>query len=104
MVFSFHEIGLYDLPAVSQYIKDLKNNSIIFIGQSMGTNIFYVFASEKPKIASENVKAMLSLAPTVFMGDVKSPLFQLASNFVEIFQVYFLMLFCVLIRHIWLIF
>ncbi|XP_015605711.1 lipase 3 isoform X2 [Cephus cinctus] len=73
--FSWHEMGIHDLPAVISYILELKNqeNGLIYVGHSMGTTMFYVMASEHPEIARK-VSAMFSLAPVGFMNHVKSPI------------------------------
>lgn len=74
---SFHEMGLYDLPAELQYIAELKKSKIIYIGHSMGTTNFYVMASQRPNTASM-VEIMFSLAPIAFMAHTTSPFKMLA--------------------------
>lgn len=72
--FSWHESGIYDLPAMITYIVKLKENFLrAYIGFSMGTTCFYVMASERPQIA-RLLQSTYSLAPVVFMKHVKSPL------------------------------
>ncbi|OXU31803.1 hypothetical protein TSAR_005816 [Trichomalopsis sarcophagae] len=68
--FSFHEMGIYDLPAQIKYITDMKNDDIVYVGHSMGTTTFYVMAIERPDIASK-VKAMFGLAPVAFVNHIK---------------------------------
>jgi lysosomal acid lipase/cholesteryl ester hydrolase len=63
-------MGIYDVPAEIEYITSLKNDSLIYIGHSMGTTIFYVMASERPDIASK-VKAMFGFAPVAFTGNIR---------------------------------
>ncbi|XP_011499460.1 PREDICTED: lipase 3-like [Ceratosolen solmsi marchali] len=70
--FSWHEMAIYDLPAVITFITKLKNDDLIYVGHSMGTTMFYVMAIDRPEIAS-NVKVMFSLAPIAFMTHLKSP-------------------------------
>ena len=67
---SWHEMGVYDLPAAITYITKLRNSSLIYIGHSMGTTMFYVMAIERPDIAA-NVKVMFSIAPVAFMNNLK---------------------------------
>ncbi|XP_033217874.1 lipase 3-like [Belonocnema kinseyi] len=71
--FSFHEVGLYDLPAMISYVTKKKNQSLIYIGHSMGTTAFYVMATQRPDMNS-NVRVMFSLAPVAFMRHIKSPI------------------------------
>lgn len=71
--FSFHEMGMYDLPAMISYITNLRSQLLhTYIGHSMGTTMFYVMASSLPHIA-ENVKMMISLAPVAFLNHIQSP-------------------------------
>ncbi|KAG8035475.1 hypothetical protein G9C98_006921 [Cotesia typhae] len=70
--FSFHEMGIYDVPAAVSYIVEKTNMSLVYIGHSMGTTMGYVMASERPEIA-EKIKVMISLAPIGFMSHLKSP-------------------------------
>lgn len=67
-------MGIYDLPAIIDYIISYKNEETIFyVGHSMGTTMFYVMASERPDIARK-IRAMFSLAPVAFLNHVKSPI------------------------------
>ncbi|XP_043264592.1 lipase 3-like [Colletes gigas] len=71
--FSWHESGVYDLPAIITYIADLKNDTLTaYIGYSMGTTCFYVMASERPQVVNL-LRSAYSLAPVVFMKHLKSP-------------------------------
>lgn len=70
--FSWDEMGLYDLPAVITYITNYKSDTLIYIGHSMGTTMFYVMASKRPDVA-DKVRAMMSLAPVAYVSHVKSP-------------------------------
>lgn len=73
--FSWHELGIYDLPAMIQYIITLKEEGQIlgYVGHSMGTTAFYVMASERPE-AGGMVGTMIALAPVAFMSHLKSPI------------------------------
>ncbi|RZC35006.1 Abhydro lipase domain containing protein [Asbolus verrucosus] len=70
--FSFHEIAIYDIPAIIDFIKTEtgKKNKIIYIGHSMGTSISYVYASLKPEDAVNNLKSIVSLAPIAYMDHI----------------------------------
>ncbi|KAJ8675778.1 hypothetical protein QAD02_011564 [Eretmocerus hayati] len=70
--FSWHEMGIYDLPAEITYVTKETHKDILYIGYSMGTTMFYVMAIERPDIASK-VKAMFSLSPVVYMSSIESP-------------------------------
>ncbi|KAL7287740.1 hypothetical protein TKK_0018123 [Trichogramma kaykai] len=70
--FSWQEMAKYDLPAEINYIVRIKNASLMYIGHSMGTTMFYAMAIDRPDVA-KSVKAMFSLAPIAFMNHLKSP-------------------------------
>ena len=44
--FSWDQMGLYDLPTMLQYVRDLTGKQIIYIGHSMGTTAFWVMCNE----------------------------------------------------------
>ncbi|GAB1867625.1 Lipase [Camponotus japonicus] len=72
--FSLNELGIYDLPAMITYITNMRSQPLhTFIGHSMGATCSYIMATERPEIA-RMVKAMISLAPTVFVNYITSPL------------------------------
>ncbi|XP_072761544.1 lipase 3-like [Anoplolepis gracilipes] len=76
--FSFNELGIYDLPAMITFIINMTSQPLhAYIGHSMGSTVFYVMATERPKIA-QMVQMKISLAPTVFFNDIKSWLQYLA--------------------------
>lgn len=74
--FSWHEMGIYDIPASLEYISDItrKKGEILYIGHSMGTTMYFVFASMMPDFASEHIKAMVALAPVTYLWDIISPI------------------------------
>ncbi|GLH01221.1 Lipase 3 [Gryllus bimaculatus] len=64
--FSFHEMGIYDLPAVIDYVLNTTGASQLhYVGHSMGTTMFFVMASAKPEAAA-GVASMHALAPVVY--------------------------------------
>ncbi|XP_063927616.1 lipase 3-like [Zophobas morio] len=73
--FSWHEMGIHDLPAALYYVSNTTNKpgEIIYIGHSMGTTMFFVCSSIKPQVV-KNVKVMVALAPVAYMTHVKSPI------------------------------
>ncbi|CAK1554130.1 unnamed protein product [Leptosia nina] len=73
--FSFHEIGSYDLPAVVEYMKIVRNNSapINYIGHSMGATAFLVLLSLFPHYNS-SFKLAVFLAPLAYLSNTDGPL------------------------------
>ncbi|KAL6264531.1 hypothetical protein P5V15_004638 [Pogonomyrmex californicus] len=71
--FSFHEMGIYDLPAMITYIANVTLKPLhTYIGHSMGSTASYVMAVERPEIA-QMVRAIISFAPVAFIANMKSP-------------------------------
>lgn len=72
--FSWHEIGVYDLPANIDYILNATGqNKLFFIGHSQGTTSFFVMASERPEY-NDKIAMMTALAPAAYLGNIKCPL------------------------------
>lgn len=76
--FSYHELGIYDLPAIIDYILNTtRHEKIIYIGHSEGTTQFFVMASEKHWYNSK-ISLMIGLAPAAFTGNISGPIKRLA--------------------------
>lgn len=70
--FSFHEIGIYDYPAIIDFVLNKTNSRQLFhVGHSQGTTAFYVMASEKPQY-NDKIIAQFSLAPTAYVSNIRS--------------------------------
>ena len=81
LCFSWHEMGVYDLPAEIDYVlKETSQEDLFYIGHSMGTTMFYVLQSEKPEYSSK-IRHMISLAPIAYMGHVTSVLAKVGAFF-----------------------
>lgn len=70
--FSWHELGVYDLPAAIAYITQLKGDTLFYIGHSMAGSTISVMASERPEMMSR-LRAVVTLAPATFVHHVKAP-------------------------------
>lgn len=85
--FSWHEIGIYDLPASIDYILNQTSNSNLFyVGFSQGATAMYVLLTMRPEY-NEKIIAYAHLAPAAFMKHQRSPLFSMPAVFLTIFQV-----------------
>ncbi|XP_069681272.1 lipase 3-like [Periplaneta americana] len=82
--FSWNEIGIYDLPAMIDYILNVTSeSSLYYVGHSQGTTSFYVMGSEMPEY-NEKIRLMVSLSPVAFMSHMKSPAMRLISPIGEL--------------------
>ncbi|XP_073824120.1 lipase 3 [Musca autumnalis] len=65
--FSWHEIGVYDLTAMLDYVLDeTRVGSVHFVAHSQGTTTFFVLMSSMPWY-NEKVRTVHLLAPIAFM-------------------------------------
>lgn len=66
--FSWHEMGVYDLPATVDYIKKTTGvNSIYYTGHSQGTTILFVMLSELPDM-NKSIRLAACLAPSAYLS------------------------------------
>ena len=81
--FSWHEMGVYDLPAEIKYITEVTNSSDLnFIGHSMGCTALLVLLSTYPQYNTILTSGIL-IAPLAYMYHVKGPLNLLANFYRE---------------------
>ncbi|PNF27545.1 Lipase 3 [Cryptotermes secundus] len=72
--FSWHEMGIYDLPAAIDYVLEQTSQpDLYYIGHSMGTTMFFVMTSTLTEYNSK-IRLMTALAPIAYMAFVKSPI------------------------------
>ncbi|XP_014224480.1 lipase 3-like [Trichogramma pretiosum] len=75
--FSYHEMGMFDLPASIDYILGATGRrSLLYVGHSQGTSQFFVMASSKPEYNGK-VALAAGLAPAAFTGYLRGPITQL---------------------------
>ncbi|RZC35005.1 gastric triacylglycerol lipase, partial [Asbolus verrucosus] len=86
--FSFHEIGLYDLPATMEYITKKTGNfrKIIYVGHSMGCTVCFIYTSLKKDHAEKYLKGFIALSPATAMKYFRSdfrPLLPILNKLIE---------------------
>ncbi|KAG5869353.1 hypothetical protein JTB14_013646 [Gonioctena quinquepunctata] len=71
--FSWHEMGVFDLPAAIDYILNTTDSSVLdYIGHSQGGTALLVMGSQRSDY-NEKIKLMIGLAPAAFFSNL-SPL------------------------------
>ncbi|EDW76558.1 uncharacterized protein Dwil_GK14601, isoform A [Drosophila willistoni] len=71
--FTFHEMGLYDIPKTIDHILNHTNTrQLHYIGHSQGSVVFWIMASEKPEYM-DKIILMQALAPVAFLKHCRSP-------------------------------
>ncbi|XP_046626354.1 lipase 3-like isoform X1 [Neodiprion virginianus] len=79
--FEWHEIGIYDLPAMIDYVlENTGQEKVSFVGHSQGATTFYVMASLKPEY-NDKIEVMFSLGPVAYMSNLISPVLRLTAKF-----------------------
>jgi len=73
---SWHEIGIYDLPAMIDHVlQTTGQKKLFYLGHSQGTTAFFVMACELPEYQSK-IQAMFAMAPVAYCGRMQSPIMQ----------------------------
>ncbi|XP_011296943.1 lipase 3-like isoform X2 [Fopius arisanus] len=79
-MFSWHEQGTEDLPAMIDYItRNTGNERIFYAAHSQGTTAYFVMASEKPKY-NDKIIAMFGMAPVAYLEHMRSPFLQVLTR------------------------
>ncbi|XP_053673701.1 lipase 3-like [Anopheles nili] len=82
--FSFHEIGLYDVPAMVDHIRgNTSTDAIHFVGHSQGGAAFLVMASLRPEYNARFASVHL-MAPAAYVHHATSPLVEFAARLDEL--------------------
>ena len=80
--FSFNDLGLYDVPAVIEYIRSVNKSGekIIYFGHSQGTSLMFSGLVQKLQFYQENIKLFVALAPVARLSHLASSLLSLLSK------------------------
>lgn len=79
--FSWHEIGVFDLPASIDYIlNETKSKKLTYIGFSQGTTCLLVLLSMRPEYNNKIIEANF-LAPVAFMRNTDNWLYDIIAYF-----------------------
>ncbi|XP_070608375.1 lipase member M-like [Erythrolamprus reginae] len=75
--FSFHELGIYDLPAMTEFIlQKTGEQKIFYAGHALGSGIAYVAFSVLPHLA-EKIKLFFALGSSYTLQKAISPILQI---------------------------
>ena len=80
--FSFHEMGIYDIPAVINYIKTINKSGekIIYFGHSQGTSLMFSGLTQKFDFYKQNIKLFVALAPVARLANIGSTFLSILSK------------------------
>ncbi|XP_072401021.1 lipase 3-like [Diabrotica undecimpunctata] len=84
--FSFHEIGIYDTPAIIDHILNATDQSKIFyVGHSQGCTTIFVMGSKRPEYNGK-IKLAVALAPGAIYKNFKQPYISLLLKYIPLHQ------------------
>lgn len=82
--FSFHEFGVYDMPAMFDLMLKMSNTSRgFYFAHSQGGAIGAIMLSMRPEYNKKIVQAHL-MSPAIFMKNAPHPLFETFSQIIEV--------------------
>ncbi|XP_026470060.1 lipase 3-like [Ctenocephalides felis] len=71
--FSWHEMGVYDLPAMIDHILNVTGETgVHYVGYSQGCTVFFVMGAERPEY-NKKIRSMQALGPAAFLSNTTSP-------------------------------
>ncbi|KAK5638512.1 hypothetical protein RI129_012807 [Pyrocoelia pectoralis] len=80
--YSIHEYGVFDLPASVDYALNVtKQNSLFFIGHSIGASAFFIMCSLKPDY-NRKIRLATLLAAAAYITQPVTPLTQFILSFI----------------------
>uniref|UniRef100_A0A8B9PHT0 Lipase n=1 Tax=Apteryx owenii TaxID=8824 RepID=A0A8B9PHT0_APTOW len=78
--FSFHEMAMYDLPAMIDFVlQKTGQKQIYYVGYSQGSTIAFIAFSSMPELA-QKIKIFFALAPVTTIKYTKSPIMKMKGN------------------------
>nr|XP_023023043.1 lipase member J-like isoform X3 [Leptinotarsa decemlineata] len=87
--YSFHEMAVYDMPAVIEYISKITRHrkKIIYIGHSMGATISFVYSNLLRKHATQHLEEIIALSPVIYTKNMEG-IAPLLAPFSRILKIY----------------
>jgi lysosomal acid lipase/cholesteryl ester hydrolase len=80
--YSFHEMGLYDIPAFINKIKTVTGvDKITYIGHSQGTSQMFAGISKLPDYYKSVLNGFIALGPVTYMDHIGSNFISMAANY-----------------------
>uniref|UniRef100_A0A1B0DL48 Partial AB-hydrolase lipase domain-containing protein n=1 Tax=Phlebotomus papatasi TaxID=29031 RepID=A0A1B0DL48_PHLPP len=81
--FSWHEIGILDLPAMIDYVfRNTGQSKLHYVGHSQGTTSLFIMLSLRPEY-NDVILSAHALAPVAFMNNLRSPFVRAFAPFVN---------------------
>ncbi|EAS07417.1 ab-hydrolase associated lipase region protein (macronuclear) [Tetrahymena thermophila SB210] len=87
--FSFHEMGVIDIPSIFEYIHNFTDRKINFIGHSQGSMSMFVALTEEHPVVKAYINQFIALGPIAYIQHVTSiplQLYNFARQFIDLTQ------------------
>ena len=66
--FSFHEMGVYDFPAIVEHVKQITGlKKVNYVAHSQGATHYFVKGSFDPDYINENIETFVGIGPAMFV-------------------------------------
>jgi lysosomal acid lipase/cholesteryl ester hydrolase len=79
--YSFHEMGLYDVPALLNKIKMTTGvDKVTYIGHSQGTSQMFAGMASKPDYYKSSLNGFIALGPVVYMRNIGACFLDIAAK------------------------
>lgn len=62
-LFSFHQMGIYDLKAVTSHVYQKTKQKAFYIGFSMGTTAAFIYSMKEPEHSASHLLHIIAMAP-----------------------------------------
>ena len=86
-MFDWESMGDYDLPANLEYIiKTNGHSKVAYIGHSQGTTQLFYALAENESYYADKLSLFVALGPVTKLGNIKSPLLSIVSEFADIIE------------------
>lgn len=84
---SNHEIGVYDLPALIDYVLNATGEeSLFYVGHSQGTTVYFILTSENPEY-NEKIRLAIMLAPVTYSSHIFNPIIRIGGDLIDVIRV-----------------
>lgn len=82
--FSFHEIGIYDIPATIDYMlaRSEGHKQVHYVGHSQGTSSVFALGAERPEYMKK-IKLLQALGPVAYFYNLKAPITELIKPYAQ---------------------
>lgn len=87
LIYSNHEIGVYDLPAFIDFVLNFTGQeNLYYVGHSQGTTVYFIMTSEVPAY-NEKIRLSVIMAPVTYTSNLFNPIARIVGDFTDVERV-----------------